>query len=359
VIPRIVHIASGREWRGGQRQVWLLARALARMGVEQVVITGKGTELGRKVGSAGVRVRPVAWRVGLDPRVLWPILSEARRRPAILHAHDAHALTLAGIASELTHTPLIVTRRVDFPLRRRGFWGRARRIIAISNAVSDVLQRNGISRDWITVVNSGISLESVAAVTKLGIRGQLGLHPDTLIAAAVGALVGHKDHTTLIKAAERLKDRLPELHWVVAGEGELRSTLERRVAVSGLRGRVHLVGHIEDPARLIADSDLFVMSSRDEGLGTSVLDAMALGIPVASTSAGGLPEMLGQGAGLLVPPGDPEALAGAVERIVADSKLRADLVARARAEVRRFTDVRMAEDVASVYRSCVHSHDGS
>lgn len=359
MIPRIVHIASGREWRGGQRQVWLLARALARMGVEQVVVTGKGTELGRRVRAAGVRVRPVAWRMGLDPRVLWPILREARQRPTILHAHDAHALTLAGIASQITRTPLIVTRRVDFPLRRRGFWGRAQRVIAISNAVADVLQRDGISRDGITVVNSGISLDSIATVTKLGIRGRLGLRPDTMVAANVGALVGHKDHHTLIGAAERLSERLPDLHWVVAGEGELRPALERRLAVSGVRGRVHLVGHMEDPARLIADADLFVMSSRDEGLGTSVLDAMALGIPVASTTAGGLPEMLANGAGLLVPPGDPGALATAVERIVGDSELRAGLVARARTEVGRFTDVRMAEELASVYRSCVHSYDGS
>jgi glycosyltransferase involved in cell wall biosynthesis len=359
VTPRIIHIASGREWRGGQRQVWLLARALARLGIEQVVITGRETELGRRVRAAGVRVRAASWRLGLDPRVLWPTIREARQQPAILHAHDAHALTLAGVASQLTRTPLVVTRRVDFPLRRRGFWGQADRIIAISHAVADVLQRDGIAPDCITVVNSGISLDSISTVTKLGIRGRLGLRPDTLIAANVGALVGHKDHNTLIAAAERLAERVPNLHWVIAGEGELRPSLERRLAVSGLRGRVHLMGHMDDPVRLIADANLFVMSSRAEGLGTSVLDAMALGIPVASTAAGGLPEMLANGAGILVPPGDPVSLAEAVERIVADSELRAGLVERARTEVRRFTDVRMAEQLAAVYRSCVHSHDGS
>jgi glycosyltransferase involved in cell wall biosynthesis len=339
--------------------VWLSARALARIGVPQVVVTGSGTELGRRLRTAGVRVSSTAWRMGLDPRVLWPILRETRQRPVILHAHDAHALTLAGVVSHLARTPLVVTRRVDIPLRRRGFWGSATRIIAISDAVADVLQRDGISRDRITVVNSGISLESVATVTKVGIRGRLGLGPDALVAASVGALVGHKDHHTLIGAAERLSQRVPDLHWVVAGEGELRPSLERQLAVSGLRSRVHLVGHMDDPVRLIADADLFVMSSKAEGLGTSVLDAMALGIPVASTSAGGLPEMLANGAGLLVPPGDPVALGEAVERIVTETELRAALVTRAKAEVTKFTDVRMAEALASVYRSCVHSHDGS
>lgn len=357
--PRIVHVASGREWRGGQRQVWLLARALARMDVKQVVITGRGTELARRVRAAGVRVRPTTWRVGLDPRVLWPILREARRPHTILHAHDAHAVTLAGLISQVTGTPLVVTRRVDFPLRRRGYWARAQRVIAISDAVAAMLQRDGIPPERITVVHSGISLESVAAVTRLGIRGRLGLPPRARVAANVAALVPHKDHATLIAAAGHLVQRFPDLHWVIAGEGELRPALDQMVAAAGLGAQVHLVGHLDDPARLIADADLFVMSSREEGLGTSVLDAMALGIPVASTGAGGLPEMLGNGAGLVVPAGDGAALADAVARILEDSGLRARLSERGRAEVRRFTDVRMADQLGSVYRSCIHSLDGS
>lgn len=357
--PRIVHVASGREWRGGQRQVWLLARALASRGLKQVVITGRGTELARRVRAAGVRVRPAAWGLGLDPRVLWPILREARRPHSVLHAHDAHAVTLAGLVSQLTGTPLVVTRRVDFPLRRRGYWARAQHVVAISDAVAAILERDGIPRDRITVVHSGISLESVAAVTPLGIRGRLGLPPKARIAANVAALVPHKDHATLIAAAERLVHRFPDLHWVIAGEGGLRPALEDMVSAAGLGARVHLVGHIDDPLRLIADADLFVMSSRQEGLGTSVLDAMALGIPVASTGAGGLPEMLGNGAGLVVSAGDGAALAGAVEQILDDSGLRARLAERGRAEVRRFTDARMADELGSVYRSCIHSLDGS
>jgi glycosyltransferase involved in cell wall biosynthesis len=359
VNPPIVHVASGREWRGGQRQVWLLARALGRMGVDQVVVTGTGTELARRLRAAGIPVRPAAWRAGLDPRVLWPILHELRRHRAILHAHDAHAVTLAGIAAHLTGAPLVVTRRVDFPLRRRGYWARADRVIAISNAVAQVLERDGIGRDRITVVHSGISLESTRSVIPIGIRGRLGLPPAAPVAANVAALVPHKDHSTLIAAAKRLEHRLPDLHWVIAGEGELRPELERLVGESGLRHRVHLVGHIDDPARLIADATLFVMSSREEGLGTSVLDAMALGIPVASTRAGGLPEMLSQGAGLVVPPGDPAALADAVARVIEDSDLRGYMVERAQTEVLRFTDRRMAEEIGSVYRSFAHSLDGS
>ncbi|HJR15309.1 MAG TPA: glycosyltransferase, partial [Gemmatimonadales bacterium] len=130
--PPIIHVASGREWRGGQRQVWLLAQALSRRGLEQIVVTGAGSELAARLQASRVPVHTAPWSAGFDLRVLPAILKELRRKKAVLHAHDAHALSLAGICAYLTRTPLVVTRRVDFPLRRRGFWTRADRVIAIS-----------------------------------------------------------------------------------------------------------------------------------------------------------------------------------------------------------------------------------
>lgn len=357
--PVIVHVASGREWRGGQRQVWLLARELGRLGEEQVVVTGGNSELARRLQASGVRVHTAAWEAGLDPRVIWPILQELRHRAALVHAHDAHALTLAGLCSTLTGVPLVVTRRVDFHLRGWGYWTHADRLIAISQAVADVLISDGIQPGRITVVHSGICLDTTRRATRLGIRDHLGLPPEASVAANVAALVPHKDHASLVTAAKVLERRFPDLHWVVAGRGPLRRQLETQIERLGLRGRVHLMGHLDEPDRLIADSDLFVMSSQEEGLGTSVLEAMALGIPIASTSAGGLPELLGKGAGLLVPPRDPAALAHAVSRILEDAELARRLVRRAQEEVLRFSDRRMAEEVRSVYRSFAHSLDGS
>jgi glycosyltransferase involved in cell wall biosynthesis len=349
----VVHVASGREWRGGQRQVSLLARELGRLGVAQVVVTGGGGALAARLRDDGIPLHAVSWSAGLDPRVLPALLAELREGESLVHAHDAHAVTLGGVAASLTGRPLVATRRVDFHLRRRGFWGRAARVVAISNAVADVLVEDGIGRDRIAVVHSGIGPEDLEATPKLGIRARLGLEGNALVAANVGALVRHKDQATLVRAAGRLTERFPTLHWVVAGEGPERPALERLRAELGLDGRVHLLGHVDEPARLIADADCFVMSSREEGLGTSVLEAMALGIPVASTTAGGLPEMLQGGAGVLVAPADPAALAEAVARLVSDPLLVRGLVAQARATVQGFTAARMAEAVLSVYRSLV------
>ncbi len=296
-------------------------------------------------------MRESPWDAGLDPRVLGAIGAELRSRPALLHAHDAHAVTLAGLAAWWFRTPLIVTRRVDFPLRRRGLWSRADRVIAISDAVARVLEADGIDSRRVVVVHSGVDLAEAAAATPLGLRSQLGLPERSPLAVNVGALVAHKDHATLLRTAALLRDRLPALHWAIAGEGPLRQELETLRDQLGLRDCVYLLGHVPEPLRLVADADVFVMSSREEGLGTSVLDAMACGIPVASTTAGGLPEMLADGAGLLVLPGQPALLAEAVARLVTDAELRRSVREQALEVVQRFSARRMAEQVGTVYRS--------
>jgi glycosyltransferase involved in cell wall biosynthesis len=354
VTTRLVHVASGREWRGGQRQVWLLARELAKAGVtEQVVVTAAGSELARRLTWSGIPVREVPWRAAVAPRAFPAVLAEIRHGPAILHAHDPHALTIAGVCAALARRPLIVTRRVVFHLRRHGLWRRADRIVAISRAVADVLAGDGIDSARVTVVHSGIALDELKAVVPLQVRRHLRLPDTATIAVNVATLVGEKDHATLLRAAQRLAGRVPELHWVIAGAGPQLQELEHLCAELSLIGRVHFIGHLDEPARLISEADLFVMSSREEGLGTSVLEAMALGIPVASTTAGGLPEMLGEGAGLLVLPGDANGLADAVERLVRDPVTRAAVVTRASGVVQRFSAARMADEMASVYRSCV------
>ena len=138
----VIHIASGREWRGGQRQLSYLARALlAAPGVNQVVVTGRGSRLATELLRAGVKVSPTAWHAAFDPRALAHLFRELHRLgegQPILHAHDSHALTLAGVASFVTGRALVATRRVDVPLRRTGFWRSTRlRQVCPSGATRD------------------------------------------------------------------------------------------------------------------------------------------------------------------------------------------------------------------------------
>src|SRR6266850_8302644 len=139
----VVHVASGREWRGGQRQVCYLTRALNQEpGISQLVVTGRGTRLAGELERSGVRVSPAPWGGAFDLRVLRHLFRALREfgvGSAILHAHDSHALTLAALAAAWVGLPLVATRRVDFRLRQAWLWRRADRVVAISEAVRRVL----------------------------------------------------------------------------------------------------------------------------------------------------------------------------------------------------------------------------
>lgn len=348
---RVVQVASGREWRGGQNQVLLLARALEHAGeVRQTVVTGRNSLLAERLEAAGVRVHRCGWRGAFDPRALAAVWRAARESGSILHAHDAHALVLAGLARG-RHQRLVVTRRVDFHLRRPGYWVRADRVIAISQAVRDILLRDGVAARRISVIHSGINAAAVRALPPVGLRQRLGLKPDSPLVLNIAALVPHKDQRTLLAAAAALHQRRPDVHWAIAGEGPLRPELEATIARLALGNRVHLLGEVPGAAALLQEADVFVLSSREEGLGTSVLDAMAAHVPVAATCAGGIPEMLEGTAGLLVPQGDGEALARAVLTLLTDPTTRSRVLAQADARLTAFTDTRMAAEVMRVYRS--------
>lgn len=317
---RVLQVDSGREWRGGQNQVRLLCRELARDAqVEQVLVTRQESELARRATAEGVTVRGSAWDIGLDPRAWWHLRRTISSfQPDIIHAHDSHALTLAAtVAMDRT---LVATRRVDFHVGRFGAWRRPDCIIAVSEAVRQVLIGDGLAADAITVVPDGIDPEEVrrAAQPPLDMRTQLRLSPKSLLAVNAAALVDHKDHKTMIRAARVARELEPQLHWVIAGEGPQRAALAAEINRLELHGRVHLVGWIDRVEALIAEASIFVMSSKLEGFGSVILNALALDRPVVATAAGGIPEILPPE--VLVPAGSAEALAHKVVDVLRDPK---------------------------------------
>ena len=341
---RVLQVDSGREWRGGQNQVRLLCRELTREAdVEQMLVTKRGSELARRAVADGTTVTQTPWGWGLDPRAWFRFnLAISAFQPDIVHAHDAHALWMAR--HTIRTVRLVATRRVDFHVGRFSPWRRADRIIAISKAVKDVLAADGVPATEVTVVPDGIDPADIrrAAQRPLNVRAQLGLRPGTPLAANVAALVDHKDQRTLIRAAGHARAARPDLHWVIAGDGELRGSLTAEIARLGLADRVHLLGYVEAADALIRESDVFVMSSREEGLGSVILNALALGKPVVATAAGGIPEILPSEA--LVPVGDAVGLAGKVVDALSHPPSRIPFP-------ERFTASAMAQGVLALYRS--------
>jgi L-malate glycosyltransferase len=354
----LLHIDEQKGWRGGEQQVSYLVNGLAERD-HRVYVAGRSESeiLNRPHLSDSITRLPIPLRNEMD-LVSVRMLARAiiDHRIDIIHAHTSHSHMLACLAQRWArHGKVLVSRRVDFPPKRdplnRLKYAMPDGYVAISGAIRDVLVRSGVDAMKVQLVHSAIdpSRFNVAPLS----RAEIGVPEDAFLIGNVAALVGHKDQATLIRAMHSIVNRVSNAHLVIAGEGTLRGDLERLIGDLKLQERVHLLGYRQDVPRLLRALDAFVMSSKEEGLGTSVLDAMASGIPVAATSAGGIPEMvIHESTGLLVPIHQPDALADAVVRLAGDEALRVQLVKEAaRIMSANFTIPKMITGNESAYEA--------
>jgi glycosyltransferase involved in cell wall biosynthesis len=353
-----VHVCRGREWRGGERQVRLLVQTLAgRSSLLQHIVTRKGSPLATALDPAGPRVHPASWELALDPRALHTLvhlLRQLRRRHGgdiLLHAHDSHALAIALLAGALLRLPVVATRRSASPPGR--LWRLPRRVIAISSSVQQALGASGVPASRVVQIPSAVSLADLSHTPEEPLPPTRGA--DGPVVLAVGAQTAEKGHTALITALRVLQTSVPDAHVVLVGNGPERPRLERRARELRLQDRVHFLGELPSAAHLIRSAQVLAQPSVREGLGTTVLEAMALGTPVVATATGGLVELLQGGAGCLVPPGNPDALAEALARVLTDALFRAAMVHEARARVARYDAPTVADQVAEVYRSALRT----
>lgn len=358
VLPlRIVHVDTERAWGGGQRQVCQLAAGLQRRGHRSWAAARPGTRLAAELCDAGVPVLPLAPAFEWDPRAarrLRQLLIEVRAD--VVHAHAGHAVALAAVASAGTPARLVVTRRVALPLRRnplsRWKYARAERIIAVSERVREVLESGGVASSRIGVVRSGVDLTRCLSRASDATLAGLGVDRRRPLVVMVSALVPpHKDPGTFVAAVARARAAGCDCQALLIGAGPLAGAAERACRRLGLDGTLRLTGFRGDALELLAAADVAVLSSRDEGLGTTLLDAMLAGVPVVATAAGGVREVVRDGVdGLLVPVGDGGALGEAIARVLSDGRLRAALVAAGRKRVQEFSMERTVEGTLREYR---------
>ncbi len=355
-----LHVDTARSWRGGQNQVLLTVNGLRAMGQRAALVAHPDGELRRRAAE-GLELVPLAPRSEVDLTAGWRFARVLKRlRPDVVHAHDPHAVAMASVALSLgggsTGGPaLVASRRVDFHLKGNSFsrW-KYRQVdcyIAASEAIRQILLADGVTPDRVVTVHEGIDVEHVAAAPPVNVHEAFWLPHHAPVVGNVAALVPHKGQRYLIEAAHLVVKQVPDARFLILGEGELREHLEHLVREHALEKHVLLPGFRTDVLGCIKGFDLFVMSSVAEGLGTSLLDAMACERPIVATRAGGIPEIVEDGTtGLLVPPRDPRALADAIVRALGDEPLRRRRAQAGVARVReRFTDDRMVAETAAVY----------
>lgn len=321
---RVLHLDDGRGWRGGQQQVSFLLREQARAGHLPVLVCPPGQPLGRWARESGIEVHEGPLAGGLSPGAIIAVRrAVARIRPHIVHAHTSGAHSLALLAVRGRGRPLrVVTRRLArvpgrSPVARWKYGEAVDLFIAVSRAVRRDLVAGGVRPQRIVVAFSAIDPARFTDPPSRQIAlAALGLPPEARVIGTLGSLVRQKSQCDLVSAFGLLAPGHPRLHLVILGEGPLRADLEAQVIRLGLRGRVHLPGFRDDAGDLLPHWDLAALPSLYEGMPNAVLDALAAGVPVVATPAGGAAEVLMPRAGRMVPFHAPARLAGAMDWIL-------------------------------------------
>ncbi|HZB43974.1 MAG TPA: glycosyltransferase family 4 protein [Pyrinomonadaceae bacterium] len=371
---KILHVSSARAPGGGERHLADLARGLARRGHEVYAALREDSplraELLASLPPRNVFTLPLTG--ALDLLSAHKLARLARDHEIdIIHAHLARDYPPAALAARRApRTRLVITRHVLFPMNRaqRLALSNAARVIAVSGGVARSLRARHIFPEHkIRVVPNAIDFARVEAdlggFERDAYRAETLRSRAPLLVGTVGELSEVKGQDDFVRAASLVaRGRGGAVEFLVVGEdhsrgGENRARLEALIDELGLGGRVRLLGRTEELARLLSSLDVFVSASRSEAFGLAMVEAMACGCAVVSTATEGAREILEDGAtGVVVPVGDPPALAAAVESLLDDAPRRNSLAARAREAARsRFDLARMVEATERVYEEAVSS----
>jgi glycosyltransferase involved in cell wall biosynthesis len=288
-------------------------------------------------------------------RLAWAM---KRKHCLLAHFHDAHSTAVGSVAASLAKVPIrIISRRVDFPLKQNYFsrhkYGKnIDAIIAISEGVKEVLIKGGIQEEAIKVIPSGIDFSPYEEASSSDyLRQEFSFAPDDYLVGIVAHLAEHKGHKYLIQATKKLKEHTDKIKVIIVGGGPLKFELDEQAKQLKVEDIVYFLGFREDIPRILSSLDLFVLSSYLEGLGSSLLDAMACRLPVVATRTGGIPEVVvHRKTGLLVPPRSPSALAKAILKLYEDRDLASRLGQKGYEVVRqKFSAEAMAEKIINLY----------
>ncbi len=356
---RLAHLIESDGPGGAERMVATLAASLQAAGADNLVIAPADGEgwLARELAGTGVRVESFRLDRPFSPAFARGLATTLKRnRIALAHSHEftmavygAWAARRAGIPHLFTmHGSRYYAGRLQRRVAMRVAAALSGPVVAVSQSLAQHLSRDiWLRASRVVMIPNGAALARVARST---LRAELKLGPDDRLALAVGNLYPVKGHIHLLDALDLLRDRFPRLHVAIAGRGDLQTSLEERARALGVGDRVHLLGLRSDVGNVLAGADVFVLPSLSEGLPMALIEAMLAARPIIATNVGEIGSVLRGGRdGMLVPPGDPSALANALAHVISDpaEARRLDTAAALRAE--DFTVAKMMDRYAALY----------
>lgn len=357
---KVVHLTKVRGIGGAEQHLLQLLPALRARGVDATFLSldagGDAQRFHDALDERGVPWRRVACGFDVSPRLLASVTRELRAEaPDLVHTHMVHADAYGSAASSLLRLPLVSTRHNDdryllgpFRYVDRALMARASTIVAISDAVREFHIRAGLPASKLVTIHYGLD-ETPSRPSEVT-PADAGISPDAPLVLAIGRLIEQKDHATLLAAFARVRETHPEARLAILGWGRLENETRELARALGLADVVVLPGRVE-PSAWLARADVFAHTSRWEGFGIVLLEAMLAGLPVVATRASAIPEIVVDGVtGVLVEPGDADGVARALADLLADPARRAALGAAGRERaLSEFSVARMAERTLAVY----------
>ncbi len=357
----ILHVSTALSWRGGEQQLANLIKA-NKNSCNNIVFCARGSVMQSHCEHHKILHHTFRKRFPGLYLAASSIKKQCKRhRISLIHCHDSHAHTIAFLSALFfgNKSPIIVHRRVDFPIgkswlsRHKYNYKTIAGYICVSEAIRKILIKDLKHKEKAITIYSGIDFSRFDNYlnNRSQLKNELGLAGDAILIGNTAALAPHKDYDTFIRTAHRLLLRHPDWHFVIMGDGPLRRQVENRIASLNLKKSIILTGFRNDLPALLPGLDIFLMTSKTEGLGTSLLDAFYLGIPVVATKAGGISELVDdETTGLLAEVGDDRTLARQVERLIMGDKLRKLVCANARKKVIHFSHTQTANRTIQYYQ---------
>jgi L-malate glycosyltransferase len=357
---KVLHLSSEKSWRGGEQQIAYLIEELGEMGVTNVAAVKKGSVFEQHCIRKNIPHLSLPFANTVDVLSASTIARFCRKNQIdIVHMHSAKSHGIGVLSALLgNRTPLVLSRRVDF-IPKDNFLTRwrynhpsVRAILCVSDKITEIMKTYVENPQRCTTVHSGIDLARFASMPPENtLRKEFHIPPAVKLIGNTSALEHHKDYPTFIRTVRTLVDENASLMAFIVGKGSLETSLKDQVRNCGLEQAVTFTGFRTDIQAVLGSLDVFLMTSETEGLGTSVLDAFACGVPVVATAAGGIPEMVIHGySGLLAPVGDSDKLAELVRAVLDDEKLRTKLITGGKERLLNFTKRSTAEKTVAVYR---------
>jgi glycosyltransferase involved in cell wall biosynthesis len=365
----ILHLSTARTWRGGEQQIVNLYKGLQNHipSVQQHIICTKNSAMHRYCQHHHLSHFPLTKAAPFNPLFAYHLWRISRRTNAhLIHCHDPHAQQFATIAADIfgNFVPIVLSRRVDFPIQNNWYsyykynHPQIKRIICVSDAIRQIITPTIRQSEKVCTVHSGIDFDRFDTATPnaaSNLRQQYQIPAATLLIGNVAALADHKDYFTFIDTAQILLEAGLNAVFLAIGEGEQRQVLQQYAQTKGVTDRLIFTGFRADIPQILPQLNLQLVTSKTEGLGTAVADAMYCRIPVVATAAGGIPELIEHGkTGLLAPVQDAPALAKHVQQLLQQKAWQQSMIDNAyRKVVEHFSLQSMAKKTWQVYAEVV------